>query len=149
MRSVAIVDESDRARPLVGALSEYDATPVEPPARALPAGHDVVVVDWDQPVVDRVTVRRDTRSWAVVAVVDAVQGADPVGDGADGLVVRPIDADRLREVIDRVALQRAYIGTVRDATDEEPAEGWHAAADDLLDALTDDLSHSELFRRLL
>ncbi|PSQ37893.1 hypothetical protein BRD13_08255 [Halobacteriales archaeon SW_5_70_135] len=85
----------------------------------------------------------------MVAVVDAVQGADPVGDGADGLVVRPIDADRLREVIDRVAVQRAYIGTVRSATDEELAEDWHAAADDLLDALTDDLSHPELFRRLL
>ena len=48
-----------------------------------------------------------------------------------------------------MAVQRAYIGTVRGATDEELAEDWHAAADDLLDALTDDLSHPELFRRLL
>ena len=93
MRSVAIVDESDRARPLVDALSEYDATPVEPPVRELPAGNDVIVVDWDDPVVDRVTVRRDTRSWAVVAVVDAVQGSDPVGDGDDGTGADADDED--------------------------------------------------------
>jgi hypothetical protein len=52
-------------------------------------------------------------------------------------------------VIDRVALQRAYLGCVGEAATENRPEDWHAAAADILDALSDDLTYEELFRRLL
>lgn len=149
MRSVAIVDDPARARSLVGELPEYDATAVEPPTEGFPDEYDVVVVDWDRPVADRVAADRERRSWAVVAVVDGVPDRDPVGEGADGLAVRPVRPDSLRRVIDRVALQRAYLGCVNEATVDALPDDWHAAADDVLAALSDDLSYEELFRRLL
>lgn len=148
MRSVAIVDDLDRARALAGDLSGYDASALEPPAPEHPGEFDVVVVDWATPAADRLAADRDTRSWAVIGVVDSVPETDPIGAGADGLVVRPVDADDLRATIDRVAVQRAYLGAVRGAAGDDPEE-WRAPADDLLDALRDELTAEELFRRLL
>lgn len=148
MRSVAIVDDPDRARALAGTLSEYDASAVDPQALEGPGDYDVVVADWDTPVVGRLVTDRDGRSWGVVAVVDDGTETDPVADGADGVVARPVDAADLRATIDRVAVQRAYLGAVRTAAAGE-SDDWRAAADDLLDALRDDLSAEELFRRLL
>lgn len=149
MRSVAIVDEPARARSMVEELPEYDAVAVDPPAEAFPEEFDVVVIDWEHPVAERVAVDRERRSWGVVAVVDGVPDRDPVGAGADGLVVRPVTAQSLRGVIGRVALQRAYLGCTNDAVVDDLPDDWHAAADDLLAALSDDLSYEELFRRLL
>ena len=149
MRSVAIVDDPDRARALAEDLSGYDASAQEPSALETPGEFDVVVVDWAAPVAGRLAADRDTRSWAVIAVVEGVPETDPVGAGADGLVVRPVDADALRATIDRVAVQRAYLGAVRGAAADDSPGDWRAAADDLLDALHDELTAEELFRRLL
>lgn len=148
MRSVAIVDDPDRARTLVEALSDYDASVVEPRAPGLPHRYDIVVVDWSVPVAADLAADRDTRSWGVIAVVDGVSETDPIGAGADGVVVRPVHPDDIRARIDRVAVQRAYIGAVRTAATDD-GDNWRAAADDLLDALNDDLAAAELFRRLL
>jgi len=148
MRSVAIVDDPDRARALAENLSGHDASALEPPAPEHPGEFDVVVVDWAAPVAGRLAADRDTRSWAVIAAVDGVDEADPVRAGADGLVVRPVGADDLRATIDRVAVQRAYLGAVRGAAAGE-REDWRAVADDLLDALHEELTAEELFRRLL
>jgi len=82
MRSVAIVDDPDRARALAGTLSEYDASAVDPQALEGPGDYDVVVADWDTPVVGRLVTDRDGRSWGVVAVVDDGTETDPVADGA-------------------------------------------------------------------
>lgn len=149
MRSVAIVDDPDQACSLVEELSGYDASAVEPSAFERPGEYDVVVVDWTEPVAGSVAADRGTRSWATIALVDDVPETDPVGAGADEHLVRPVDPDELRETIDRVAVQRAYLGAVRTAASDGGPEDWRAAADDLLDALSDDLTAAELFRRLL